>query len=71
MCKPQIDAIYEKALDAGAAGGKISGAGGGGFMFFYCPDDTRYAVTVQLRALDGLVQPYEFTKEGLYSYTIL
>ena len=31
-----IDSIYEKAIDNGALGGKISGAGGGGFLYFLC-----------------------------------
>jgi len=39
-----LDSIYNTALSAGATGGKVSGAGGGGFMFFYCPATTRYAV---------------------------
>ena len=35
----QIDSIYNTALDNGAVGGKISGAGGGGFFTFYCNKD--------------------------------
>ena len=35
----QIDSIYNTALDNGAIGGKISGAGGGGFFTFYCNKD--------------------------------
>src|SRR5574344_908891 len=34
--------VYRAALEAGARGGKISGAGGGGYIFFYCPDCVRY-----------------------------
>src|SRR5258708_18193804 len=37
-----IDEMYESAKKAGATGGKISGAGGGGFMTFYCPGITKY-----------------------------
>ncbi|MCI7035340.1 MAG: dehydrogenase, partial [Bacteroidales bacterium] len=36
--------VYRAALEAGARGGKISGAGGGGYIFFYCPDCVRYKV---------------------------
>ena len=36
VTNPVIDSIYNKALDNGATGGKISGAGGGGFFTFYC-----------------------------------
>lgn len=34
---PMIDAYYRKGIDAGALGGKLVGAGGGGFLLFYCP----------------------------------
>ncbi len=40
----RIEEIYEAAKKAGATGGKISGAGGGGFMIFYCPGNTRHTV---------------------------
>ena len=39
-----IENIYEAAKKSGASGGKISGAGGGGFMIFYCPGNSRHAV---------------------------
>ena len=35
---PEIDKLYEKGLQAGATGGKLIGAGGGGFLIFYCPN---------------------------------
>ncbi len=38
ITSPKFDAIYEAAKDAGALGGKISGAGGGGFFAFYVPE---------------------------------
>jgi len=65
-----IEAIYEAAKRAGATGGKISGAGGGGFMFFYCPLNTRYDVVNAMKKFNGMVQQYHFTPTGLYSYTI-
>ncbi|NMC40420.1 MAG: dehydrogenase [Bacteroidales bacterium] len=65
-----IDRIYEAALDAGATGGKISGAGGGGFIFFYCPGNTRYRVLRALEQFGGREQKYQFTKNGLVTWTI-
>ena len=65
----QIDRIYEAALKAGATGGKISGAGGGGFMFFYCPGNTRYSVLKALGAFGGHPRRYEFTRQGLETWT--
>ena len=65
-----LDEIYETALKNGATGGKISGAGGGGFMMFYCPDNTRYAVRKSLMSFGGSFSPYQFTERGLFTWSI-
>lgn len=70
ISNPQIDALYENALKAGATGGKISGAGGGGFMNFFCPATTRYAVTEALLQYGGRIQPFQFSQEGLTTWGI-
>lgn len=64
-----IDRIYDLALKSGATGGKISGAGGGGFAMFYCPDETRYDVIEALSALNLEFRRYEFTHHGLTTWT--
>jgi D-glycero-alpha-D-manno-heptose-7-phosphate kinase len=69
ITNPQIDKIYNAAIEAGATGGKISGAGGGGFMFFYCPGITRYNVIRTLEQFGGHVRRYEFSKQGLQTWT--
>lgn len=65
-----IEELYEAAKKAGATGGKISGAGGGGFMIFYCPGNSNYAVKEALLRFGGEVKKYSFTKHGLTSWTI-
>lgn len=65
-----IDEIYERARSAGATGGKISGAGGGGFMTFYCPGIAKYRVMEVLAGLGGHCQPYQFTGHGLTTWTV-
>ena len=65
-----IEAIYEAAKKAGATGGKISGAGGGGFMIFYCPGNSRYAVIETLKTFGGEVKNYSFTKYGLTTWVV-
>ena len=65
-----IDNIYEEAKKAGATGGKISGAGGGGFMTFYCPGITKYRVMEVLDGFGGHCQPYNFTGHGLTTWTV-
>jgi D-glycero-alpha-D-manno-heptose-7-phosphate kinase len=64
----QLDEIYDAAKKAGASGGKISGAGGGGFMFFYCPANTRYKVVEALDKFGGEIKQYQFTKHGLRTW---
>jgi len=66
----RIDAIYDAAISAGATGGKISGAGGGGFMFFYCPGLTRFSVREALSQFGGETKRYDFTTEGLKTWTL-
>ncbi len=65
-----IENIYNAAKKAGASGGKISGAGGGGFMIFYCPGNNRYAVIEALKEFGGEVKKYSFIKYGLTSWTV-
>lgn len=57
-----IDALYHKGLTAGALGGKLLGAGGGGFLVFYVPPEKQPDV---MRAMDGLLHiPFEFETAG-------
>lgn len=65
-----LDDIYDQARKAGATGGKISGAGGGGFMTFYCPGISKYRVMEVLADLGGRCQGYSFTQHGLMTWTM-
>ena len=65
-----FEQIYQTAIQAGASGGKISGAGGGGFIFFYCPENSRYRVIEALSKRQCVVYPFQFTKHGLCTWTI-
>lgn len=44
ISNPEIDEMYNRALAAGAVGGKIAGAGGGGFLLLYCPQERQNSV---------------------------
>ncbi|MBL4716774.1 MAG: dehydrogenase [Bacteroidia bacterium] len=70
ITNPEIDKVYETALNAGASGGKISGAGGGGFMLIYCPEVSRYKVVKSLEQFEGRVRRYFFTRSGLTTWSI-
>jgi len=62
ISSPEIDRWYEAARGAGALGGKLLGAGGGGFLLFFVEPDNRHAVCEALS--DLRVIPFDFESEG-------
>jgi D-glycero-alpha-D-manno-heptose-7-phosphate kinase len=70
ISNPLMEEIYETARKAGASGGKISGAGGGGFMIFYCPGTTKYRVIESLKKFGGHHKNYQFVEHGMKSWTM-
>ncbi len=68
ITNPFFDEVYQSAMDAGATGGKISGAGGGGFMVFYCPGNSRDAVIKALNRFGGQSKRYDFTLVGVQTW---
>ncbi|HVO68447.1 MAG TPA: hypothetical protein VMT24_00290, partial [Aggregatilineaceae bacterium] len=67
---PQIDELYETACRNGALGGKIAGAGGGGYMFFYCEFDKKHIVADRLEKLGAQVVDFNFDSCGLQTWEI-
>ncbi len=65
-----LDDIYDTALKAGANGGKISGAGGGGFIMFYCPANSKQKVIKELNRFGGRAYNYVFVDDGLITLTV-
>lgn len=65
-----IDEIYEAAINAGALAGKVSGAGGGGFMLFFVPTEQRMGVIRTLNKFNGQVSNCHFTKNGTQAWRI-
>ena len=59
---PEIDAIYERARNAGASGGKLLGAGGGGFMIFFASPEAQPKIREELK--DLLEVKFSFEKDG-------
>ena len=58
----EIDRYYQSAIEAGALGGKITGAGGGGFMLLYCQREQQHSVRSALRELQEL--PFHLEPDG-------
>lgn len=65
-----INDIYDSSIDAGALAGKISGAGGGGFMMFFVQPDKRMNVIRSLQQFDGQVSNCHFTEHGTQAWRI-
>jgi len=65
---PQIDEMYTAARQAGAIGGKILGAGGGGYLLLYCPFDRKHVVAATLERLGGQVVDFGFDWRGLQTW---
>jgi D-glycero-alpha-D-manno-heptose-7-phosphate kinase len=66
----EIDTIYKKAIEAGATGGKMSGAGGGGFMIFFVPWDKQALLIDSLKQMGGSCYRFEFCRKGLTTWSI-
>ena len=68
ISNPQIDELYETARKHGALGGKITGAGGGGYMFFYCDFRRKHIIAEQLEKLGAQVVDFNFDLQGLQTW---
>ena len=60
LITPHMDALFRAAEEAGAAGGKACGAGGGGCLYFICDEGKRPDVEAALRAADVRILPFRF-----------
>ena len=70
VSNPFIDDIYDAAMNSGALGGKVSGAGGGGFMLFFVPSERRMDVIRTLNTFNGQVRNCHFTKHGCQAWRL-
>jgi D-glycero-alpha-D-manno-heptose-7-phosphate kinase len=66
----RLDGIYEGAIHNGALGGKLLGAGGGGFFLFYAPPFYKHGLMAHLEVCGLKVQPFRFEQEGLRAWTV-
>ena len=65
-----IDDAYEEAIKQGALGGKVTGAGGGGYMVFFCPFQVKHKVADRLIEMGASVPEFEFAQEGLTTWHV-
>jgi D-glycero-alpha-D-manno-heptose-7-phosphate kinase len=65
---PRLDTIYESALAHGAVGGKLLGAGGGGFFLFYVSTFRKHELITNLEEAGLKIRPFRFEQDGLRSW---
>lgn len=65
----RIDDLLELGLENGALAGKVSGAGGGGFIFFFVHPENRFRLTSALNDADGHATSVKFTEGGCETWT--
>ena len=70
ITNPEIEKMYDAALRTGASGGKILGAGGGGYLILYCDFEKKHLVTGALENLGGKVVEFRFDHEGLRTWEV-
>ena len=64
-----LDALYNGAIENGALGGKLLGAGGGGFFIFYVTPFKKHTLMSYLKSKNLTIQPFRFEPDGLKTWT--
>ena len=70
ITNPMIQEAMGVAMASGAKAGKVSGAGGGGFIMFVVEPTRKKEVELALKQLDGFVMPFQFTEGGAHGWKI-
>jgi D-glycero-alpha-D-manno-heptose-7-phosphate kinase len=70
IAPPVVEEVYEMARRHGAWGGKITGAGGGGFMIFACPFERRLELERLLTNAGVQIRPFSFTTRGVEAWAV-
>ena len=68
ITNPQIVMLYGEAIKAGALGGKLLGAGGGGYLLMYCPYNVRHKVASRMEQAGGQLADWNFELRGAQSW---
>jgi D-glycero-alpha-D-manno-heptose-7-phosphate kinase len=66
----RLDQIHAEAKSNGAIGGKLLGAGGGGFFLFYAPPYRKHQLIAHLEASGLKIRPFRFEPQGLQAWTV-
>jgi D-glycero-alpha-D-manno-heptose-7-phosphate kinase len=67
---PEIDQLYEEARTHGALGGKLLGAGGGGYMLLYCEFEKKHDVAAVIRKMGAIPTDFAFESRGVQHWRV-
>jgi D-glycero-alpha-D-manno-heptose-7-phosphate kinase len=67
---PVIDELYEEARTHGAIGGKVIGAGGGGYMLLYCEFERKHDVVRALKKIGAVLTKFTFETRGIQNWRV-
>lgn len=70
ITNPKVDELYEEAIKAGALGGKLLGAGGGGYLLMYCPYNVKHKVAERMEQVGGQLADWNFELRGAQAWTM-
>ena len=70
ITNPRIDELYDEAIKAGALGGKLLGAGGGGYLLMYCPYTVKHKVAERMEKAGGQLADWNFELRGAQAWTM-
>jgi D-glycero-alpha-D-manno-heptose-7-phosphate kinase len=70
ISNPELDDLYALARSEGAVGGKITGAGGGGFMLLWCEFESKHRVSEALRARGCEISEVALEPLGLQTWRV-
>ena len=70
ITNPRIDELYDEAIKAGALGGKLLGAGGGGYLLMYCPYNVKHKVAERMEKAGGQLADWNFELRGAQAWTM-
>jgi len=70
ISNPTVEEIYERSLSAGALGGKLTGAGGGGFLLLFVPPSRRLEVRKKLKHLIHVPFAFEYSGSQIIFYDV-
>ena len=70
ITNPEIDMLYKAARSSGAIGGKLLGAGGGGYLLLFCEFDKKQNVIAKLQEVGGQIVDFSFDFNGLQTWEV-